>query len=202
MGLFTSLFGGTSLERIPGTQPYIDKLGNFDPLAYGLKLGLGQAGKGAKQDYKDIRSGKDISKIAGFSGTLGAINSAYDSGDRARSREYQSDVALMNQPMLASAQSAELQRKSNQDRSSTIAQAAGGFYDRTQGILNDAFQASQARRLAASGQKLQADQAALQGQLGSYYQKQNTGLFNALGNFAGGAGSAATGVSGLFKGGK
>lgn len=198
MGLFTSLFGGSRMEQLPGSQPYIDRLFNFDPTAYGLKLGLGQAGKGAKQDYKDIRSGKDISKIAGFSGQLGAINSAYDSGDRARSREFQSDVALMNQPMLAAAQSAELQRKSDQDRSATISQAAGGFYDRTQNLLNDAFQASQARRLAASGQKLQANQGALSGYLNSFYQKNNPGILNQIAGAGSSLAKAGAGIAGLF----
>ena len=198
MGLFTKLFGGTQYEQIPGAQAYIDRLYNFDPTAYGLKLGLGQVGKGAKADYKALRSGQDISKIAGFSGQLGAINSAYDTGDRARTREFMSNVALQNQPGLAAAQAAELQRKSDQDRSGTIAQAAGGFYDRVSDTLNNAFQASQARRLAASGQKLQANQGALSGYLASMYQRQNPGLLNQIAGAVGSGAKTAAGVAGLF----
>lgn len=202
MGFFTDIFGGSRMEQLPGAQPYIDRLYNFDPTAYGLKLGLGQVGKAAKADFQALRSGKDISSIAGFNGELGAINSAYNTGDRERNRETDASLAFMNQPALAAAQKAALQNQSNQDRSNTIAQAAGGFYDKTANTLNNAFQASQARRLAASGQKLQADQGALSGYLSSFYQKNTPGLLNQLGGAASSLGNlgkaASAGTIGLF----
>jgi len=136
-------------------QQYIDSLYNFDPNMYG-GLGPGRFLKGAKQDYKDLRSGKDISTIGGFGSTLGAINAGYDSGDRARTRELMSNLALSNQPTLAAAQAAELQRKSDQDRSGTIAQAASDFYNNTQAFGQNAFENLQARRQAAAGMKLNA----------------------------------------------
>lgn len=197
MSFLTSLFGGSETKPVGGVkdglgQGYIDTLANFDPAMYG-GLGGGAFLKGAKQDYKALRSGQDISKIAGFSGQLGAINAGYASGDKVRNREMGMNPALMNQPELMAAQQADLQRQSNQDRSNTIAGAAGNFYNQTQNFGQGAFENQQARRQNAAGMKLNADQAAAQAYFGAFRQNQQGGIIPGLGQLAQGAGGAATG---------
>ena len=189
------LFGGPKYEYAPigGVKPgmgqqYIDSLYNFDPNMYG-GLGAGRFLKGAKQDYKDLRSGKDISQIGGFGATLGAIKSAYGAADRDRNREFNSNVALANQPGLAAAQAAEMQRKSGQDQSNTIAGAASDLYNNTQQFGQNAFENLQARRQAAAGMKLNALGQATNSYLGSYRPPTSTGsgLLGGLGAIGGAA---------------
>lgn len=195
------LFGGPKFDYKPigGINPnegqkYIDSLYDFDPNMFG-GLGAGRFLKGAKQDYRDLRSGKDISTIGGFGGTLGAINAGYDSGDRSRTRELMSNLALSNQPTLAAAQAAELQRKSDQDRSGTIAQAASDFYNNTQAFGQNAFENLQARRQAAAGMKLNALGQAAGNYLSSFRAPTSTSS-----GFLGGLGSIAGAAAGSFAG--
>lgn len=204
MGIGSFLFGGTSYNPVGGVknglgQGYIDTLANFDPNLYG-GLGAGKFLKGAKQDYSAMRSGQDISKIGGFSGQLGAINAGYASGDKVRNREMGMNPALMNQPELMAAQQADLQRQSNQDRSNTIAGAAGNFYNQTQNFGQSAFENQQARRQNAAQMKLQADQAAAGNYFGAFRPQQSGGLISGLGQLAGAAGGLG-GLGGLFSSG-
>lgn len=200
MGFFT---GGPKFDYKPigGIAPgmgqqYIDSLYTFDPNMYG-GLGAGRFLKGAKQDYKDLRSGKDISQIGGFGSTLGAIKASYGAADRDRNREFNSNIALANQPGLAAAQAAEMQRKSGQDQSNTIAGAASDFYDNTQRFGQAAFENLQARRQNAAGMKLNALGQATNSYLGSY--RPPTGYSGGLvGGIGKGLGSALSLASGPF----
>lgn len=137
-----------------------------------------------------MRSGADISTIGGFAGTLGAINAGYASGDKVRDREMGLNPALMNQPELMAAQQADSQRQSNQDRSNTVAGAAGNFYNQTQNFGQGAFENLQARRQQAAQMKLAADQAAAGNYFGAFRQNSSGGIIPGLGQLAGGAGAA------------
>lgn len=175
-------------------QKYIDSLYDFDPNMFG-GLGAGRFLKGAKQDYKDLRSGKDISQIGGFGATLGAIKSSYGAADRDRNREFNSNIALANQPGLAAAQAAEMQRKSGQDQSNTIAGAASDLYNNTQQFGQNAFENLQARRQNAAGMKLNALGQATNSYLGAY--RPPTGYSGGLlGGLASGAGALLGGIGG------
>jgi len=198
MSLF---FGGAKYDYKPigGVKPgmgqqYIDSLYNFDPNMYG-GLGAGRFLKGAKQDYKDLRSGKDISTIGGFAGTLGAIKSAYSAADKDRNREFMSNTALANQPGLAAAQAAEMQRKSGQDQSNTVAQAASDFYNNTQQFGQNAFENLQARRQQAAAMKLGALGQAGNMYLGAY--RPPTGY---SGGILGGIGQGLGAIAGIAGG--
>ena len=198
MGVFDALFGGSETKQLPGAQAYIDRLFNFDPTAYGLKLGLGQAGKWTKQDLQGYRAGKDIGSIPGIAGIVNAAKSSQAAGDKVRNRDLQFNTALSQHPELEAAQQAELQNQSNQDTSNLISGQTANWYNNSMDFLNNAFQSSQARRLAASGQKLQADQGALSGYLASFFQKQNPGILNQIGGAASSLAKGAAGAATAF----
>lgn len=197
MSIFDSLFGGTEDYQLPGSEEYIDPIANWDPRMYGLRLGMGPVGRAAKQDFKDLRAGKDISSIAGFSPTLGAINSSYASGDKVRNRQIGANLALLNQPTLMAAMQSEGQRGSDQDRSNTIAQQAAGFYNNTANTLNTAWNGAQDRRAQAARDKLSAREAAAQAFYNSWRQKQKKGILGGLAEVAGAFTGAATGLNSL-----
>jgi hypothetical protein len=198
MSFLSTIFGGSSTTPVGGINPnkgqgYIDKLDNYDPTMYG-GIGGGAFLRGAKQDYRRLRSGADISSIPGFSGTLGAINASYASGDKVRDREMGLNPALLNQPELMAAQQADLQRQSNQDRSNTVAGAAGNFYNTTQNFGQNAFESQQQRRLQAAQMKLAAEQAAAGNYFGAFRQNQQGGIIPGLAKL----GESAASVAPLF----
>lgn len=198
MGILQDLFGGSSTGAVGGITPgqgqnYVNALFNFDPNQYG-GLAAGPFLKGAKQDYKLMRSGADISSIPGFSGTLGAINAAYASGDKVRNRQMGMNPALANQPELLAAQQADEQRQSNQDRANTIGNNAGGFYGQTQQFGQGAFSDLMQRRMLAANLKDQSLAQAGGLYSGFYRTNSNGGIIPGLASLGAGVGGAATGI--------
>lgn len=170
-------------------QKYLDSIYGFDPTQYG-GVGMGKIGRDARKDLSYLRSGGDISGLAGFAGTLGAIKSGFGAQNRSALRNISMDPTIaLQHPELVAAKQAEYQRGANQDQANTIAGAASDFSNRQQDVFQRAYSDAQGRRQNAAQMRLQALLGA--GNLaGSTMQQKGPGI---LGKIIGGGLGAVKG---------
>lgn len=189
MGLFSSLFGGSTTVKMPSDptlEGYAGGLYNFDP-------GMGPAGKAARKTQKRIDSGEDVSNLGYFNtirqkeaADLEGVNQNYMTGANALIAGTGGEQAVLQNRLRD-----EAQERVRQNAGMDMTQGLADLRGQTANQLQQAFQF---RR----GSQLQGMQAGTQARLGYYQNRyrlgQTTGIIPALGQAAAGAGSLMAGV--------
>jgi hypothetical protein len=188
----TKLFGGSTQEKTPGAQPFIDAINTW---AGGINTSLGKAGKTAKRGLSALSEG-NYDSDPNLSGYFAPIRDLYATSQREGERNAQMGVGAKwgsDNPVLA-----QRITQLNEERSREGAgQAMTRMIPELQGQLSNTYENARSGQRQAQGMQGQGFQAALQAWLSQFYQKQHGGIIPAISGLAQGAGSMMGGFGAM-----
>lgn len=180
MGFWDTLFGGSSQQRTPGTDAYINPIRD-----YASSQHLGMAGRSAKNLIHSLSKGNYDSDPT-VSAYLNPVRDFYNTSIEENRREGQMGAGALfgsNNPVLAK-RIQDLQTSRARDEAGTkMAEMIPALYGQASATYQGAKNARDSNELSAL-------QSALQGYLSSFYTKTKGGIIPGLAG-------AAVGLGGL-----
>lgn len=155
------------LAQMPGTQPYIDRIGEAGD------VGLGEGGHAAKRDIKMMGQGR-IEDAPRLAAVLSSINARSAADYNTTARNVKQSMAFENQPVLEAAIDSEVGDKINQNAGTQFAEAASHAYGDAESELERARQFRASLGLDAAKAQAGAYQSSL------YQNNRSPGMLQGL----------------------